>query len=102
MTFDVFANHLCRHLIAHCSGEVSIFPELSAPELPLDLWKLAEHGSRTQTFETGDHLRYRVAWWKRTEDMYMVRTDFHFIYRDVVGVSYLSEHLFDSFCQQAC
>lgn len=57
VTLNVFAHHFRRHFVAHGSGEVSVFPELSAPQLSLDLWKLAEHGSRAQTFETCHHLR---------------------------------------------
>ena len=99
VTLNIFANQFCRHFIAHRSGEVAIFPELSAPQLPLDLWELAEHGSRTETLEHPDHLRYRVAWWERAKDMDVVWTDFHLFYRDVVRVGDLLEHLLDT-CRQ--
>ena len=100
VTLNVFANHFCRHFVADRSGEVAVFPELAAPQLPLDLWKLAEHGSRTQTFEPRHHLRYRVAWRERAEQMHMLRADFHLVYRDVVDFSNLFEHLFDSYLQR--
>ena len=96
VTLNVFPNHFRRHFVADRSGEVPVFPELSAPKFPLDLRKLAEHGSRTQTLEHPDHLRYRVARWKRAEYVYVVWTDFHLVYRDVIRVSYLCEHLLDS------
>jgi hypothetical protein len=99
VTLNVFANHFRRHFVADGSGEVPVFPELSAPELPFDLWELSEHGSRTETFEPRHYLRYRVAWWKRTEQVDMVGADFHLIYRDVIGFSYLPEHLLDTLGQ---
>jgi hypothetical protein len=102
MSSDVFANHFCRYFIAHRSGEVAAFPELAAPQLPFDLWKLSEDGSRRETLKPRYDLRYREAWRKRTEEMHMIGTNFHFIYRDVITFGYLSEHLGDSHPDCTC
>jgi hypothetical protein len=96
VALDVFADHFRRHLVAHGSGEVAVFPELAAPQLALDRWELAEHGARTQTLEHPDHLRYRVARRERAEQVHVIGADLHLVYRNVIRVGDLCEHLLDS------
>ena len=98
---NVFANHFCRYLIAHRAREVAVFPEFPAPQLPLHLWVLAKDRSRTQALESRHHLRYRVARWKRTEDMHVVKADFHLVYRDVILLGNLCKHLAQALCYRA-
>src|SRR5204863_8301582 len=92
----IFTNHFRRHFVADRSGEVSVFPELAAPELPLDLRELPKHRPRAQALEPCDHLRDGVARRERAEQMNMVRPDFRLVYRDAVSLGYLPKHLLDS------
>lgn len=101
VTLNIFPNDFRRHSIAYGSGEVAVFPELSAPHLPLDLWELAEHGPRAETFEPRHHLRDGVARRERAEQMHVVGADLHLLYRDVVRIGDLFEYLLDSGLQRA-
>jgi len=98
---NIFANHFRRHFVAYGSGEIAIFPEFPAPQLAFHLWVLSEYGSGAQTLESRHHLGYRVARRKRTEDMYMIGTDFHLFYRDVIVRGDLFKQLVHSLGQFA-
>ena len=98
MMLYIFAYHFCRHFVAHCSGEVSVFPQFPSPQLSLHLGIFSEYRSRTQTLESRHYLRNRIPRWERTEDMHVVCTYFHLFYRDVVLLSYLFKHLTHSVC----
>ncbi len=39
------------------------------------------------------NLRYRIAGWKRTENVHMIDADFHLLNRNVVGFAYLPKQL---------
>ena len=101
MMLYVLSYHFCRHLIAYCPGEVSVFPQFSSPQLPLHLWVFSKYCSRTQTLESCHYLRYRVPRRKRAEDMNVIRADFHLFYRDVVVVCYFLKHLAHAICNRS-
>lgn len=39
MMRNLFPNHILRHAVTDPAHEVPILPELTAPQLPLDLWE---------------------------------------------------------------
>jgi len=81
---NVFPHDFGTHLIAHRSGEIAIFPKLSAPQLPFDLGEFSEDRSATETFQPPNHLRYGVARRKRTQNMDVFDIDFHLVDFDVI------------------
>ena len=89
---NILANHFCRHFVAYRAGEVAIFSEFPAPQLPLYLRILAKDRSRTQALESRHYLRYRISRRERTENMDMVDTHFHLFYRDLILLSDLCKH----------
>src|ERR1044072_1762016 len=93
MMLYVFANHFCGYLVAYRAGEIAVFPELPTPQLPFHLWVLPKDGSRTQTLEPRYHLRYRIVWGERTENMYVVKTYLHLFDGNVVLFGNLCKHL---------
>ena len=98
---NVFSDHFCRYFVAHCPGEVSVFPQSPSPRPSLHLWVLSKDRSRTQTLESSHYLRYRISRRERAEDMNMIRAYFHLVYRDVVAVSYFLKHLAHAICNRS-
>ncbi len=54
---DIFLDDLGGDFVPDRARKVAIFPELAAPQLTLDLGKLAKDGAGTVTFEQRHDLR---------------------------------------------
>ena len=91
---DISTDHFCRDLVPNGSSKVPILPEFSSPKTLPDIPELPKGGTSTQTLETGHHLCDGVPRWERTEDMYMIRANLHFLNGNVVLLSYLYEQFF--------
>ena len=101
MMLNIFANHFRRHFVADRSGEIAVFPEFPAPQLPFDLRVLSEDRSRTQTLEPRHHLGNRIARRKRAEEMNVIRTHLHLFDGDVIVLSNLLKQFADTLGQFA-
>src|ERR1044071_8475398 len=101
MILNVLSDHFCRYLVAHCAGEVSVFPQFPSPQPSLHLRVLPKYRSRTQALEPTHYLSNRISRRERTEDMHMIRAHFHLFYRNVVLLGYLFKHLADTACNLA-
>ena len=77
MIRNVLFNHLFRHPITDRSRKVPVFPDLPAPQSPLDRRILLEQRARAETFQGPDYLADRVARWKGQQNMHMVTRYFH-------------------------
>ena len=91
--FDVFLNHVFRHLVTNSSHKVAIFPELSSPQLPFHLRIVFEYLSGRYPFELMHNIGYRVFGGKPQKYMNMIFRKLHNFYLIIATNSYLLKTL---------
>jgi len=96
MILNIIPNHLCCHLVANCSGKISIFPELSTPKLFLYLRMFMKYYAGTDTLQHPYHLGDTISGWKGRKDMNMVLCYLQGVYLKIVILGYLFKYLFCS------
>ena len=97
MMLNVFINYLPSHSVAHCSGEIPIFPQFASPQSLLYPRKRSKQLPRTYTLYHTYHLPYRILRRKRYQYMHMISCYFHLLYFHPIFTAYLFNQLFRSF-----
>lgn len=93
MLFD----HFCGHFVSHARSILSGAPQMTAPQLPLDLWKLLKDDLRRNVLKNTHNLSGRPLWSRRDKQMHMIRHQLHGQYIKIVLLGNLTEKFFDTF-----
>jgi len=96
MMLDIFLNDLPSHTVPDRAGEVSVLPQLAAPQSLLQARELAEQLPRSDALYYPNHFSDGPPRRKRYQNVYMILCYFHFRYLKSILVAYLSNHLFRS------
>jgi hypothetical protein len=94
---DIPGDHVPSHPVSDCACEISVFPQLPAPQPLLQSRELAEQPPSTVAFDYPHDLPYRSRRRERHQKMDMLFHKLHFQYLDVVRLADLPYHLFRSF-----
>ena len=94
---DILDNHIPSHSVSDCPGEVSVFPQLPAPEPLLEPRELAKQPTPAQALDNPHDLPYRPRWRERYQQMDVVFHDLHLHNLDTIRLTDLPHHLFRSF-----
>ena len=93
MITDIFPDNFSRHLIADRPGEITIFPEFTAPKMFLYLRMFSENDTSTNTLQHPDNFRNAVTRGERQKYVHVIVSYFHRVYLETVGICYLLENL---------
>jgi len=80
MVLDVSLDGLTGNPVSHGPDKVAIFPELSAPKLPLDLGEPSEDLFCADRLENPHHLPNRISRRDAGEDVDVIRGDLHLLH----------------------
>ncbi len=101
----VTPNHITRHFIADGSHEVPIAPELTTPQLPSQVRKLAKHLSGRYALQDLHYTSWGQPRRRFKEYVYMILHHLHRVDDHIVLFGNPLKHLFDVlsylFCQDA-
>ena len=94
---DIPGYHVPSHPVSDCTSEISVFPQLPAPQPLLQSRELAEQPPPTVAFDYPHDLPYRSRWRERYQKMDVLFQELHFQDLDVIRLADLPDHLFRSF-----
>jgi hypothetical protein len=94
---DIPGYHVPSHPVSDCTSEISVFPQLPAPQPLLQSRELAEQPPPTVAFDYPHDLPYRSRWRERHQKMDVLFQELHFQDLDVIRLADLPYHLFRSF-----
>jgi len=80
MVLKVVSDYFLGDFVSGGSGEVSVFPEFTAPEFFLHFRVFGKDYAGADTFQNFHHPGDAIAWWKREKNVDMVFGHFQHIY----------------------
>ena len=92
----IFFDNLPSHTVSDSSGEISILPQLPAPQPLLDSRELTKQLPCTYTFQRPNHLPNRILGMKRYQYMNVVHSYFHLLNLICILVANFTKKLFRS------
>ena len=94
---DILGYHVPSHPVSDRPDEISILPQLSAPQSLLQSRELAEQPPPAVAFDYPHDLPYRPRWRERYQKMDVLFHDLHLQNLDIAGLAYFPYHRARSF-----
>jgi hypothetical protein len=97
MVNNVLLDNIPSHSVSDCAHEISILPQLPAPQSLFQTRELAKQSPPDVAFDNPNDLPYRSRWRERDQEMNVFFHDFHFQNLDAIRPANLLDHLPCSF-----
>ena len=72
MLLNVSLDNIVCDLLTHGAKKVALFPQMACPKLFPYTRIFVKYFAARDTFQNRNHLRDRIAWWKRNENVNMI------------------------------